>query len=95
MKRVVVTLHLPMEMGAAARIMKAVAREFKDSVVGEPSSGDGRMEIHAEAEPVTVVPQPTLRPCGCTSNTGSQPDICTICHHREHGRRACPVPVRS
>lgn len=37
--RVVVTLHLPMEMGAAGRIMRAVAREFPDARVDQSSGG--------------------------------------------------------
>lgn len=39
-RRPVVTIHLPLEMGAAAAIMKAVAREFPDAVVGNTPAGD-------------------------------------------------------
>ena len=37
--RILVTLHLPMEMGAAGRIMAAVAREYPDATVAEPAGG--------------------------------------------------------
>lgn len=37
--RTIATLHLPLEAGAAARIAKAVAREFPDAVVGRSPSG--------------------------------------------------------
>ena len=32
-RRRLVTLHLPIEMGVAARVMKAVAREYPEAVV--------------------------------------------------------------
>jgi hypothetical protein len=34
-ERVVVTLHLPLEMGVVGRILKAIAREFPDARFGE------------------------------------------------------------
>lgn len=37
--RTVVTIHLPLEMGAVGRIMKAVAREYPDAVVSNAAGG--------------------------------------------------------
>ena len=34
-RRVIVTLHLPLDMGAVGRILKAVASEYPDATVGE------------------------------------------------------------
>jgi hypothetical protein len=33
--RVIVTLHLPLEMGAFGRILKAIARDYPDARMGE------------------------------------------------------------
>lgn len=45
-ERVIVTLHLPLPMGEAARILKAVAREFPDAWIREPAA-DGAAQIVA------------------------------------------------
>lgn len=50
-ERVVVTLHLPMEMGAASRIMRAVAREYPDATVAEPSRQTSVVHIRADDDP--------------------------------------------
>jgi hypothetical protein len=39
-ERVIVTVHLPLEMGAVGRILKAVAREYPDSVIDQTSGGN-------------------------------------------------------
>ena len=38
-ERVIVTLHLPLDMGAVARICKAVARDYPDAVVSQETGG--------------------------------------------------------
>lgn len=50
---VVARIYVPMEMGAFARILSAIAKEFPDAVLGEPSS-DGEV----------VVTQPPLPSAG-------------------------------
>lgn len=42
--RVIVTLHLPLEMGSAVRIMAKVEREFPDAQVAEPDGSVLRMQ---------------------------------------------------
>lgn len=49
-ERVIVTLHLPLEMGAAARIAQAIAREFPDAVVDQ-TSGGSTWAIRADDDP--------------------------------------------
>ena len=52
MRRPIITLHLPLEMGAVGAILRAVAREYPDAVVGEPTAG-GAMVVHADDGPLT------------------------------------------
>lgn len=47
MRRPVVTLHLPLEMGAVGAILRAVAREYPDAVVGQPRAS-GEMVVEAD-----------------------------------------------
>jgi hypothetical protein len=57
-----------------------------------PEVGSDVDALDAARAALSRPPAPALdveRPCGCVSNTGSQPDTCTICHHREHGIRPC------
>lgn len=49
MRRPVVTLHLPLDMGAVGRILQAVAAEYPDAVVGEGDE-QGRMVIEADTD---------------------------------------------
>jgi hypothetical protein len=49
-ERVMVTLHLPMEMGAAGRIMKVVAQQFPDATC---RNGGGGFELIADDAPLT------------------------------------------
>lgn len=49
-RTVVARLYLPMEMGAFARICKAVAREFPGAVLSEPDV-DGEVVIATGREP--------------------------------------------
>lgn len=51
--RVIVTLHLPLEMGAVGAIMTAVAQQYPDAVI-DGSSGDGVMAIAADDRPLTL-----------------------------------------
>jgi hypothetical protein len=47
-ERVVLTIHLPLEMGTVGRLLKAVARDYPDAVVVEPT-GAG-MEVVADPD---------------------------------------------
>lgn len=46
-RRVIVTVHLPLEMGAVGRILKAIAREYPDA---EVKGEGGSFEVIAEAD---------------------------------------------
>ena len=48
-KRVIVRLHLPLEMGAVGRVMKSVAREWPDATVTGSMAG-GEMVISADPD---------------------------------------------
>ena len=47
-ERVVVTIHLPLEMGTVGRLLRTVARDYPDAVVVEPT-GSG-MEVVADPD---------------------------------------------
>lgn len=49
MKRLMVTIHLPMEMGAAGRILAAVAREFPDATIR--NLPDAAVGVEADDDP--------------------------------------------
>lgn len=51
-ERVIVTIHLPLEMGAVGRIMRAVAREFPDATVANMDGGFG---LRADDDPRLTV----------------------------------------
>jgi hypothetical protein len=46
-ERLIVTIHLPLEMLTVARLLKVIVKDYPDAVVAEPSV-DGRMEIRAD-----------------------------------------------
>lgn len=47
--RVIVRLYLPMEMGAFVRIQKAVAKDYPDAVLTQPSQ-EGEVAISADPD---------------------------------------------
>ena len=46
-ERIILTIHLPLEMLTVARLLKTVVRDYPDAVVAEPSVA-GRMEVRAD-----------------------------------------------
>lgn len=48
-ERVIVRLYLPMEMGAFVRIQKAIARDYPDAVLIQPST-EGEVAIQADPD---------------------------------------------
>lgn len=42
-RRVLVTIHLPLEMGSVAGILRAASREWPDAVVGEGPADEMRI----------------------------------------------------
>lgn len=50
--RTLVTVHLPLEMGAVGRIMRAVAHEYPDAVV---LGKGGSFELQADDDPQLTI----------------------------------------
>lgn len=51
-RRPIVTIHLPLEMGAIRAILAAVAREFPDATVGQQPAGTSDCVVVANDSPL-------------------------------------------
>lgn len=54
MNRTLVTIHLPIEMGAAAQVMKAVARVYPDAVIRSRKPGK-TVQLVADDDPALTL----------------------------------------
>lgn len=50
--RVIVTLHLPLDMGAVGRILRAVSTAYPDAVISDGSTTGGNFAVAADDDPM-------------------------------------------